>query len=92
MTDITVNVNGYCVSLRVGAIVTHGDEVLLCRMSDQDWWFLPGGRIKTNESSLMALTRELCEELGHRFRVVRPVVCSENFSALAGLSFHEVCT
>ena len=93
MSDISVNLNGYRVNLRVGAVVlAPSDYVLLCRMKDQDWWFLPGGRIKTNESSLMALERELCEEVGGPFRVVRPIVCAENFFKLDGVCFHELCT
>ena len=65
MNDIAINVNGYLVNLRVGAIVSRGDDVLVCRMKDKNWWFLPGGRIKTNESSLTALQRELAEEIRH---------------------------
>ena len=92
MSDITVNVGGYRVNLRVGAIVCQGDKVLVCRMRDKNWWFLPGGRIKTNESSLVALKRELSEEIGESFHIVRPAICSENFFELDGHSFHEVCT
>jgi ADP-ribose pyrophosphatase YjhB (NUDIX family) len=91
MTDLTVDVNGYRVNLRVGAVVTRGDEILLCRIRDEDWWFLPGGRIKTNESSLAALKRELSEEIGNDFRVIRPLVCSENFFDMDGRAFHEIC-
>ncbi|WNV04128.1 NUDIX domain-containing protein [Candidatus Methylospira mobilis] len=60
-------------------------------MTDENWWFLPGGRIKTNESSLMAIKRELCEEIGDSFHVLRPAVCSENFFEHDGQYFHEVC-
>jgi ADP-ribose pyrophosphatase YjhB (NUDIX family) len=92
MTDITFDLDDQRFNLRVAAIVTRGDEVLLCRVWDEDWWFLPGGRIKTNETSLEALDRELTEEIGRDFRVVRPLVCSENFFDLDGRSFHEICT
>lgn len=92
MSDITIDVNGYCINLRVAGILHLDDKILVCRMIDKDWWFLPGGRIKANESSLQALQRELCEEIGKSFRIVRPAVCSENFFQLDGRSFHEVCT
>jgi len=91
MTDIVVDLNGYRVNLRVGAVVSRDDEILICRMQDQDWWFLPGGRIKTNESSLSAIKREISEEIGNDFRVIRPIVCAENFFNLDDLAFHEVC-
>ena len=91
MTDISVDVRGYRFNLRVGAVVTRGDEVLLCRAWDEDWWFLPGGRIKINENSLEALKRELAEEIGSDFRIIRPLVCCENFFDLDGEAFHEIC-
>ncbi|QDT40915.1 RNA pyrophosphohydrolase [Gimesia alba] len=92
MTDITVDLNGYRVNLRVAAIVTRGTEVLLCRPRGHDWWFLPGGRIKTNEDSHAALHRELTEEIGPGFEVIRPTVIVENFFDLDGTHFHELCT
>ncbi|MCH9653353.1 MAG: NUDIX domain-containing protein [Planctomycetes bacterium] len=90
MTDITVDLNGYRVNLRVAAIVTRGAEVLLCRPCDQDWWYLPGGRIKTNESSSTAIQRELTEEIGAGFKVIRPMITAENFFDLEGQCFHEM--
>ncbi len=91
MGDISVFVHGFKFNLRVGGIIGHGDEILLCRMKSRDWWFLPGGRIKANESSLAALERELTEEIGEGFRVVKPVLCAENFFEVEGTPFHEVC-
>jgi ADP-ribose pyrophosphatase YjhB (NUDIX family) len=91
MTDITFDLNGYRNNLRVGAIVTHGDEILLCRQPDQDWWLLPGGRIKTDEDSRAALQRELTEEIGSDFSITRPIICAENFFELDGHNFHEIC-
>lgn len=91
MKDITVDIDGYRVSLRVGAIVLRGDDVLVCRIREKDWWFLPGGRIKTNESSVMAVKRELREEIGESLQTVRPALCSENFYELDGQHFHEIC-
>ncbi len=92
MTDITIDLVGYRINLRVGAVVSRGSELLLCRLHGQEWWFLPGGRIKTNESSLEAIKRELSEEIGDTFRVIRPLVCAENFFQLDGVPFHEICT
>ncbi|QDT99389.1 NUDIX hydrolase [Gimesia aquarii] len=92
MSDISVDLNGYRINLRVAAIVTRGADVLLCRFRGQDWWFLPGGRIKTNEDSHSALRRELTEEIGVGFEVIRPAVIVENFFDLDGTHFHEICT
>lgn len=92
MTDITLDLNGYRVNLRVAAIVKFAESVLLCRPRGHDWWFLPGGRIKTNEDSLAALKRELTEEIGPGFEVIRPRLIVENFFDLEGTPFHELCT
>ncbi|MEQ8855421.1 MULTISPECIES: NUDIX domain-containing protein [Gimesia] len=92
MTDITLDLNNYRVNLRVAAIVRREDEVLLCRPVDRQWWYLPGGRIKTNEDSLTAMHRELTEEIGPGFEVLRPVIAAENFFELEGRNFHELST
>jgi ADP-ribose pyrophosphatase YjhB (NUDIX family) len=89
--DISLFINGFKFNLRVGAVVTHGDRILLCNIKGRDYWFLPGGRIKTNESSLDAIERELFEELGEGYRVVRPLVCAENFFENDATLFHEIC-
>ena len=80
-----------------------GGECPLCRLTDgAERSYLrsfqgsrvmePNVRIKTNESSLTALHRELCEEIGDSFQIVRPAICSESFFELGGQYFHEVCT
>ncbi len=92
MADISIDLEGYRVNLRVGAVVTKSEDVLVCRLSTENWWYLPGGRIKTNETSVDALNRELREEIGEFFRIRRPIVCAENFFNLHGVSFHELCT
>jgi ADP-ribose pyrophosphatase YjhB (NUDIX family) len=92
MTDLTVDVGGVRLNLRVGAIVRRGGKFMLCRLKGRDWWFLPGGRVKAGESSLDAVGRELAEEIGEGFRVLRPAICSENFFELEGRRFHEICT
>jgi ADP-ribose pyrophosphatase YjhB (NUDIX family) len=52
-------------NLRVAAIITRGDQVLVCTVDGLGYWFLPGGRIRFGEPSDAALARELAEELGH---------------------------
>lgn len=52
-------------NLRVAAVISRGDQVLLCTVDGLDYWFLPGGRIRFGEPSDAALARELAEELGH---------------------------
>jgi ADP-ribose pyrophosphatase YjhB (NUDIX family) len=92
MTDITLDLYNYRVNLRVAAIVRREDEVLLARPLGDDWLYLPGGRIKVNEDSLTAVHRELTEEIGPDFEVLRPVIAAENFFELDGQNFHEIST
>lgn len=91
MSDITVLHHGYKINLRVGAIVQRGSEILVCRNRGASWWYLPGGRVKVGESSVEALRRELREEIGESFEIVRPVVCGENFFTFEESAFHEIC-
>jgi 8-oxo-dGTP diphosphatase len=53
----------------VAGLLVDGDKVFLChRSSSRRWypgvWDLPGGHVEANEAPLVALVRELHEELG----------------------------
>ena len=81
---------------RVAAAIEHDGHVLVCRETDGDFWFLPGGRCEFMESSHEAVKRELREEFGVECRVERLLWIVENFFLLtgkssgAGKTFHEI--
>jgi 8-oxo-dGTP diphosphatase len=52
--------------VRVSAILRWNHGILLCRheKGGQDVWLLPGGGVKAGESLLVALAREMQEEVG----------------------------
>jgi 8-oxo-dGTP diphosphatase len=52
--------------IRVGALLRHGDAVLLLRQEKhgRSYWLLPGGGVEEGESMHVALARELSEECG----------------------------
>jgi 8-oxo-dGTP diphosphatase len=52
--------------IRVGALLRHGDGVLLLQQEKggRSYWLLPGGGVEEGESLHVALARELAEECG----------------------------
>jgi len=76
-------------NLRVAAIISRGDEVLLCSVDGLGHWFLPGGRVRLGESSDAALARELAEELGHELPAGKLALIVENIYDDGALQ-HEV--
>jgi 8-oxo-dGTP diphosphatase len=52
--------------LRVSALLRREDRILLCRHEKpgREYWLLPGGGVNGGETLVLALRRELTEELG----------------------------
>jgi 8-oxo-dGTP pyrophosphatase MutT (NUDIX family) len=90
MADISFSLDGHRINLRVGGLFIVAGRVLLNRLERDDYWFLPGGRVATGESTDQAIRREVREELGIDCRIVRPVFLLENFFSLHGEPFHEL--
>jgi ADP-ribose pyrophosphatase YjhB (NUDIX family) len=74
---------------RVVGIALHGDQVLLHRAENDDFWSLPGGRVHLLEPSEEALKREIREELGVEIQVERLVWVVENFFEYNDIAYHE---
>lgn len=87
--DISWNDAAGSFNLRVAAILTHGEEILLCTVAGLGYWCLPGGRVRLGESTGVALTRELAEELGHELPAGKLAMVVENVYAETGLE-HEI--
>ena len=79
MTMICFDIDAICFNYRVAGIALHDNRVLLNRTEDQDFWFLPGGRVEAGESSAEALKREMQEEIQETVQVGRLLWIVENF-------------
>lgn len=91
LQDISVAVGDHLFNYRVAAIIRCRDKVLVNQLVEQDFWFLPGGRVQEGESTMAAVEREIREELSAACTVKRPVFLHENFFLHQGRRFHEVC-
>ena len=90
MEDISFKIGEHNFNYRVAAIVEHNQRYLLMTGTDLDFWFLPGGRVKVGESSLVAIKRELHEELGLDNQAVWLRWTVENFFTFDHEDFHEM--
>ncbi|MDP7988929.1 NUDIX hydrolase [Bacillus sp. MHSD_36] len=88
--DLTFKVEETCFNYRVGAICKHNNNILILQGDGEDFWYVPGGRVKMLENSEDALKRELAEELAVPIEVKRLIWSVENFFTLSERKFHEI--
>ncbi|MGH0425488.1 NUDIX hydrolase [Bacillus pretiosus] len=88
--DLTFKVEETCFNYRVGAICKHDNKILVLQGDGEDFWYVPGGRVKMLETSEEALKRELAEELAVPIEIRRLIWSVENFFTLSERKFHEI--
>lgn len=62
--DITFKTDEGKFNYRVAGIIIYNYKLLIMRDGKNSHYYLPGGRVKMNENSKEAITREIKEELG----------------------------
>jgi ADP-ribose pyrophosphatase YjhB (NUDIX family) len=79
--------------IRVSAMLRWHGRILLCRHAKRsgDVWLLPGGGVKSGESLMVALARELAEEVGIEAPPVEgPVALVDSIAPARSLSTKHV--
>ncbi len=74
---------------RIASVALHEGNILLNKLTDHNFWFLPGGRAELLEPSHQTLKREMREELGTEIHIERLLWIIENFFTL-GETYHEL--
>ena len=75
---------------RSAGVVIREGHVLVVRMDNEEFNYLPGGRVEFGETSDCALEREIKEELNCKCKVGRLLFSVENFFRLNDEQFHEL--
>lgn len=88
--DIKIKTNDTKFKFRVSAIIINDKKILVNKYSE-DSFCLPGGYVKVGEKSEDAIIREIKEETGMDFKVIRLGGITENFfTNLRGEKTHGI--
>ena len=92
MSDLSIIIDGVKFNFRVGLLVKKQKQVLVECNQDYDFVVLPGGRVKTLESSEDALIREINEEMKIDLTNynLEFIGIDENFFELDNIKYHEL--
>lgn len=77
-------------NFRVGAVILHEGKLLGVhdQRGDSRFSYLPGGRVRMNETMEEALRREIGEELGVSAKVIRPLWLRESLDGGDSPPYH----
>lgn len=92
MSDLSIIIDGVKFNFRVGLLVKMKKQVLVECNQDYGFVVLPGGRVKTLESSEDALIREINEEMKIDLTNynLEFIGADENFFELDNIKYHEL--
>jgi len=90
--DLKVDIDNIRLNIRAGIIMRHNDEVLIEISTIGANSTVPGGRVKTLETSLEAIKRESKEEMNFLLDTNKAKLLNvlENFFNIDGKDFHEI--
>lgn len=92
MSDLSIIIDGVKFNFRVGLLVKMKKQFLVECNQEYDFVVLPGGRVKTLESSEDALIREINEEMKIDLTNynLEFIGADENFFELDNIKYHEL--
>lgn len=92
MKDISIMIGDVKLNYRVGLIIEKGEEILVEFNPQFNFTAIPGGRVKTLETTHDALIREMKEEMGIDFTNYQIKLKSfiQNFFEMEDKKFHEL--
>ena len=78
---------------RVCAMMIDNGRILAMHDERSPYYYLPGGRVKMNESAEHAVIREVQEELNITPKIIRPLWLNQAFFTedVDGQNYHELC-
>lgn len=88
--DLSLEIEGYKLNIRTGAVIIHNNKVLTHRDINKDHCCLPGGRVEIGESSKETIKREIKEELGKDIEIIEYIATIENFFEMEKKKYHEI--
>ncbi len=87
--DIMYKLNDCAFNARTVGLLRRDNKLLMAQMQGDDFWTLPGGKIRHSESSKDAVVREFEEEIGGKFETKRLITIIENFFEFEGEKWHQ---
>ena len=90
--DLSVIIEDVKLNIRVGLIIKYDNKILIEKNKNVDFAVVPGGRVKTLESTHSTLLREISEELGIDISNEKTEMISliENFFVFDNTKYHEL--
>jgi mutator protein MutT len=87
--DINVNISGVQLNCRAVGIIKNNNRILFQKRKQDQFWALPGGKIRVREKSSDTLVREIEEEIGVKIKVKDLFSVSEYFFNFKETKFHQ---
>ena len=89
-TDIQFKINDIIFNCRAVAIIIYDNKILFQKRKQDEFWALPGGKIRVGETTKETIMRELKEELGLKnFEAGDVATVSEYFFEYGKDKYHQ---